>query len=129
MTSCGMQMCRVAAATVTAGEESRRCSRKLTVRDFKSLRDVTVELPRLAVLFGPNAEGTSNLLDATQALSWIGNARTLFDALGEPLPVRGYSFEAFSLGTAGLRERCEALSRLSSTTFEPGCAAHHGGRR
>ena len=78
--------------------------KKLTVRDFKSLRDVTVELPRLAVLFGPNAAGKSNLLDAIQALSWIGNARTLFDALGESLPVRGYSFEAFSLGTAGLPE-------------------------
>jgi len=45
--------------------------KKLTVRDFKSLRDVTVELPRLAVLFGPNAAGKSNLLDAIQALSWI----------------------------------------------------------
>ena len=33
--------------------------KKLTVRDFKSLRYVTVELPRLAVLFGPNAAGKS----------------------------------------------------------------------
>ena len=32
---------------------------KLTVRNFKSLVDVTVEFPRLAVLFGPNAAGKS----------------------------------------------------------------------
>ena len=51
--------------------------KKLTVRDFKSLSEVTVELPRLSVLFGPNAVGKSNLLDAIQALSWMGNARTV----------------------------------------------------
>ncbi len=78
--------------------------KKLTVRDFKSLRDVTVELPRLAVLFGPNAAGKSNLLDAIQALSWIGSTRTLFEALGEPRPVRRHSFEAFSLAPSGLPE-------------------------
>ena len=66
---------------------------RLTVRNFKSLVDVTVELPRFAILFGPNAVGKSNLLDAGQALSWIGNACTYFDALGSPFPVRGYAFE------------------------------------
>ena len=63
--------------------------KKLTVRNFKSLNDVTVELPRLSVLFGPNAVGKSNLLDAIQALSRIGNAPTLSDALeGQSLPDR-----------------------------------------
>ena len=75
---------------------------RLTVRGFKSLRDVTVDLPRLAVLFGPNAAGKSNLVDAVHALSWLGNARTLFDALGGPLPIRGHAFEAFSLAPDGL---------------------------
>ena len=46
--------------------------KKLTVCGFKSLKDVTVEFPRMAVLFGPNAAGKSNLLDAIQALSRIG---------------------------------------------------------
>ena len=31
---------------------------RLTVRNFKSLHDVTVELPQLAVLLGPNALAT-----------------------------------------------------------------------
>ena len=75
---------------------------KLTVRNFKSLVDVTVEFPRLTVLFGPNAAGKSNLLDAIAALSGIGNARTLSDVLDRPLPVRGYAFEAFSFPIGGL---------------------------
>lgn len=87
--------------------------KKLTVRNFKSLNDVTVELPRLAVLFGPNAAGKSNLLDAIQALSRIGNAPTLSDALGQSSPIRGHSVEAFSLVPDGL----PGLSRKGSAQF------------
>jgi len=76
--------------------------KSLTVRGFKSLKDVTVEFPRMAVLFGPNAAGKSNLLDAIQALSRIGTQRTLTDALGEP--IRGYPIEAFSFPSGGLQE-------------------------
>ena len=76
--------------------------KKLTIRNFKSLLDVSVEFPRLAVLFGPNAAGKSNLLDAVAALSWIGNVRTLSDVLDRPLPVRGHAFEAFSFPSGGL---------------------------
>lgn len=76
--------------------------KKLTVRNFKSLEDVSVEFPKLAVLFGPNAAGKSNLLDAIAALSWIGTARTLSDVLDQPVPVRGHAFEAFSFPTGGL---------------------------
>ncbi len=77
--------------------------RRLTVRRFKSLRDVTVDLPRLGILFGANASGKSNLLEAVQALAWVGNARTLLDALGDPAPIRGYASEAFSLHGTQLR--------------------------
>lgn len=75
--------------------------RRLTVQNFKSLRDVTVDLPQLAVLFGPNAAGKSNFLEAIQALSWIGNARTLHDALNAAYPVRGYPFEALPFDAEG----------------------------
>ena len=34
---------------------------RLTVRNFKSLHDVTVELPQLAVLLDPNTVGKNNL--------------------------------------------------------------------
>ncbi|MGQ9591230.1 MAG: AAA family ATPase [Planctomycetota bacterium] len=72
----------------------------LNVRGFKSLRDVTVKFPRMAVLFGPNAAGKSNLLDAIQALSRIGTERTLADALAGP--IRGRQIEAFSFPSTGL---------------------------
>ena len=84
---------------------------KLTVRNFKSLADVSVEFPRLAVLYGPNAVGKSNLLDAIQALSRIGTQRTLADALSDP--VRGYPVEAFTFPAGGLPE---LLSR-NATSF------------
>jgi predicted ATPase len=73
--------------------------RRLTVHGFKSLNDVTVEFPRMAVLFGPNAAGKSNLLDAIQALSRIATSRTLSDALSD---IRGYPIEAFSFPPGGL---------------------------
>jgi predicted ATPase len=76
--------------------------KRLTVRGFKSLKDVTVDLPRFAVLFGPNAAGKSNLLDAIQALSRIGTERTLADALGEP--IRGRQIEMFAFPSGGLPE-------------------------
>ena len=72
--------------------------KKLTVRKFRSLADVTVELPQLAVLFGTNAAGKSNLLEAIQALSWIGNQRTLADAFE---PLRGDPLEPFHFGPVG----------------------------
>ena len=87
--------------------------KKLTVRNFKSLNDVTVELPRLSVLFGPNAVGKSNLLDAIQALSLMGNAHTLSDAIGPSSPIRGYPFEAFSFAPDGL----PGLFRKGSAQF------------
>jgi predicted ATPase len=73
---------------------------RLVVSGFKSLGDVDVGFPQLTVLFGPNAAGKSNLLDAVQALSRIGTSRTLSDALSEP--IRGYPIEAFGFPPGGL---------------------------
>jgi AAA15 family ATPase/GTPase len=54
----------------------------ISIGGFKSLAHIEdLELPRLAVLFGPNASGKSNFLDALQALSRLGTGRTLSDAL------------------------------------------------
>ncbi len=78
----------------------------LHVRDFKSLADVTIDFPRLTVLFGANAAGKSNILDAVQALSRFGTLRTLSDALTEP--IRGYPIEAFAFPRGGLPELLSA---------------------
>jgi predicted ATP-dependent endonuclease of OLD family len=74
---------------------------RLSVSGFKSLRNVTVDFPMLTVLFGPNAAGKSNLIDAVQAVSRIGTSRMLADALTEP--IRGYPIEAFTFPPGGLR--------------------------
>lgn len=76
--------------------------RRLTVQGFKSLRQVSIDLPRFTVLFGPNAAGKSNVLDAVQALSRIAASRTVADALGDP--IRGYPIEAFSFPPGGLAD-------------------------
>jgi predicted ATPase len=74
--------------------------RHLGIVGFKSLGEVGVSFPRLTVLFGPNAAGKSNLLDAIQALSCIVTSRTLSDALSEP--IRGCPVEAFAFPPGGL---------------------------
>ena len=76
---------------------------RLRVRGFKSLFDVEVTLPQLAVLFGPNAGGKSNLIDAIQALSRLASSRTLDEALAAP--IRGHPIEAFSFPPGGLVEQ------------------------
>jgi len=74
--------------------------RRFAVQGFKSLQSVDLGLPRFTVLFGPNASGKSNILDAVQALSRIGTSRTLAEALREP--IRGYPIEAFAFPEGGL---------------------------
>ena len=76
---------------------------RLTVRGFKSLREVTVEPGRhLTVLFGANAAGKSNLVEAMAALANLASTPTLHDSLEGPFPVRGQAFEAFTLPPGGL---------------------------
>ena len=98
--------------------------RRLKVKGFKSLADVTVELPRMAVLFGPNSAGKSNLLDAIQALSRIGTERTLADALDSRM-IRGYAFELFAAAKGRFTEE-EGAAR-SEFAIEADLTAADGG--
>ncbi len=76
---------------------------QITIQGYKSLNHVELsDLPQLTVLFGPNAAGKSNFLDAVQTLSRIGTSRTLSDAIQEP--IRGYPIESFSFPAGGLSE-------------------------
>ncbi|TVQ95487.1 MAG: hypothetical protein EA398_17660 [Deltaproteobacteria bacterium] len=68
--------------------------KRLSVRGFKSLYDTDVHLAPLVVVFGPNAAGKSNLLEAMLLLSKLVRERTLADAFDAA--VRGYPAEAFS---------------------------------
>lgn len=74
--------------------------KRIKIDGYKSLRHVSVELSPLTVLFGPNASGKSNFIDALQMLSRVISNRTLSEAITEPL--RGYPVEQFSFPSGGL---------------------------
>jgi len=74
---------------------------RVRVQGYKSLRNLDVRLPNLAVLFGPNASGKSNFLDCLQLLSKLASARTLKDAFDPPY--RGKPLESFTFGKNGLK--------------------------
>jgi predicted ATPase len=85
--------------------------RRVKIKDYKSLRDVDVTLKPLSLLFGPNAAGKSNFIDALQLLSRIVASRSLKEAF-EP-PYRGKPMESFSFGSGGL----EGLMNKESVSF------------
>jgi len=76
--------------------------RRLSIAGFKSFHEVSLDLPRVVVLAGPNAAGKSNVLDAVQMLARSGTQRTLAEALAPP--IRGFPTEAFTLPPGGLPE-------------------------
>lgn len=79
--------------------------KRIRIQGYKSLHDpsshgVEVELKPLSVLFGPNAAGKSNFLDALQLLSRIPVSRNLKEAFAPPY--RGKPLESFAFGPEGL---------------------------
>lgn len=85
--------------------------KRIRIQRYKSLLDVDVTLQPLSVLFGPNAAGKSNFIDALQLLSRIAGSRSLEKAF-EP-PYRGKPMESFSFGECGL----EGLMKRDSLSF------------
>lgn len=75
--------------------------RRIKIQGYKSLEDVEVSLRPLSVLFGPNAAGKSNFLDALQLLSRVAISRTLKEAFDPPY--RGTPLESFTFGTDGIK--------------------------
>ena len=75
--------------------------KRIHIKGYKSLADVEVELSPLSLLFGPNAAGKSNFLDALQLLSKIATSRTLKEAFDPPY--RGKPLESFAMGENGIR--------------------------
>jgi predicted ATPase len=73
--------------------------RRLAIKGYKSLRAVELtDLSRIVLLYGPNASGKSNLLDALDLLGHLAREDTVTAAfqrhrgnrLGRPLPVRWF---------------------------------------
>lgn len=85
--------------------------KRIHIKGYKSLEDLDVTLSPLTLLFGPNASGKSNLLDALQLLSRMATSRTLREAF-EP-PYRGKPLESFTMGAGGI----EGLLQKERLTF------------
>jgi predicted ATPase len=75
--------------------------KRVKIQGYKSLADVEVNLQPLSVLFGPNASGKSNFLDALQLLSRIATGSNLRSAFAPPN--RGTPLESFTFGKDGIR--------------------------
>lgn len=88
--------------------------RRLRITGYKSLVDVDLTLAPLTVIFGPNAAGKSNLLDAISLLSAFVTEPSLDAAFQRH---RGAPLEAFSFGPGGLEDLVdtETSTRLTMT--------------
>lgn len=75
--------------------------KRIHIKGYKSLADVEVRLAPLSLLFGPNASGKSNFLDALQLLSKLATTRVLKDAFDPPY--RGKPLESFRFGPDGIK--------------------------
>jgi predicted ATPase len=73
--------------------------RRIRISNYKSLRDVEIELEPLTVFLGPNAAGKSNLFDAMGLFSRMATEKNLQAAFA---PHRGAPLEAFYYGDRGL---------------------------
>jgi predicted ATPase len=73
--------------------------RRFKVSNYKSLKNIEVELPNLVVIFGPNAAGKSNLFDALNLFSGIVTKKNLKEAFSEH---RGVPLEAVHYDHGGI---------------------------
>lgn len=73
--------------------------RRFKVINYKSLKNIDVELPNLVVIFGPNAAGKSNLFDALNLFSRIVTKKNLKEAFAEH---RGVPLEVVHYASGGI---------------------------
>ena len=59
--------------------------KRIKVTGYTSLKDVEVQFQPLSIMFGPNAAGKSNLLDALSLVSGIVTKKNLKEAFAEKL--------------------------------------------
>jgi AAA15 family ATPase/GTPase len=87
--------------------------KRLKVNGYKSLNNVEINLQPMSVIFGPNAAGKSNILDALSLVSRMVTERTLKDAF---LKHRGLPQESFYYGKEGYEKLIE--QEVAEASFE-----------
>lgn len=85
--------------------------KRIKIQGYKSLVDLEINLQPFSLLFGSNASGKSNFLDALQLLSRIITSRTLKEAFAPSY--RGTPLESFTFGIEGIN----GLRAKESATF------------
>jgi len=84
--------------------------KRIKIEGYKSFKSLSLELKPLTVIFGPNASGKSNFLDALYFLSRAVNQKTLTEAFEGH---RGLPLESFYYGDEGF----EGLLKKSNLQF------------
>jgi predicted ATPase len=79
--------------------------KRLKVSGYKSFRDLEVRFEPLSIVFGPNASGKSNLLDALSLVSRMVTQKNLKEAFEQH---RGLPLESFYYGDKGYERLLEA---------------------
>jgi predicted ATPase len=76
---------------------------QITIKNFKSFKDVTLKLGPLNIFIGANASGKSNFFDALRVLQGIGYGFTLPEILdGKPKGATSEVWEGIRGGSAGI---------------------------
>jgi AAA15 family ATPase/GTPase len=87
--------------------------KRIKVNGYKSLKDVEVQFQPLSIMFGPNAAGKSNLLDALSLISGIVTKKNLKEAFAGQ---RGLPLESFYYGDEGFERLRE--NETAEASFE-----------
>jgi predicted ATPase len=76
---------------------------RITIKNFKSFKDVTLKLGRLNLFIGTNASGKSNFFDALRVLQGIGYGFTIREILdGKPKSATSEVWEGIRGGSSGI---------------------------
>ena len=75
--------------------------KRIRISGYKSFKHLDLKLGPLSVIFGPNASGKSNLLDAIYLISKMATEKTLTEAFSEH---RGLPLESFYYGDEGYEQ-------------------------
>lgn len=103
---------------------------RLTIENFKSLRDVEIRPGRVNIFFGPNGSGKSNLFDALRVLKGFGLGMSVDQVFNQPSTqpsfgvwpgIRGGSSQAVFRGGSGVEATSVKIEVEFATDAGAGC--------
>ncbi len=89
--------------------------RRIQIRNYKSLKNIEVSLGQLAVIFGPNAVGKSNLFDALNLLARLVTQKNLKAAFDGH---RGLPIEAIHYDKGSIKDLLSAKTHTISFSVD-----------